>query len=1693
MAKQRQHSTVAGLAAAGLLAVVLALVVGVLGGSASAQPAAVAREAGAGPASTSSLEAPTVVAGGTHSCALAASGSVRCWGWNGFGQLGLGDVANRGDGPGEMHGALPAVALGTGRTATSLAAGRLHTCAVLDDGSVRCWGMNQYGQLGVGDTDVRGDEPGEMGDALPVVDVGTGRTATALTAGYDHTCALLDDGSVRCWGSNGSGQLGLDEGLTDPVGDEGGEVGDALVDVDLGAGRTATAISAGGLHTCALLDDGSLRCWGRNDFGQLGLEDAEGRGDQSDEMGDALPTVDLGPGHDVAAIAAGENHTCAVLDDGSLRCWGDNTLGTLGLGITGGGEGGTGLPVGDEPGEMGAALPPVDLGAGHEVTAITGGQAHTCALLDDRSLRCWGANGEGQLGLGDTTSRGRFPEDMGDELPAVDLGTGRTAVAVVAGGSHTCAVLDDGSTRCWGWGGEGRLGLGDELARGDEPGEMGDALPAVGVPGPPTPGPVVAAGSGFSCALMPEGSVRCWGSGSFGRLGDGQAFSGRGWLPNEMGVALPEIDLGTGRTATALTVGDQHACALLDDGAVRCWGRNLEGQLGLGDQAARGDDPGEMGDALPTVDLGVGRTAVSISAGGNHTCAVLDDGSVRCWGMNGSAELGLGDTEHRGDEEGEMGDDLPAVDLGTGRTATALAPGSQHTCALLDDDSLRCWGSGLVGALGVGDDQLHGDEPGEMGDDLPVVDLGPGRTVEAVSAGGNHTCAVLDDGSLRCWGQGEAGALGLGDVAMRGDGPGEMGAALPPVDLGPGRTVVRLELGTFHSCAVLDDGSLRCWGSGWQGELGLGSTDTIGDGPGEMGAALPPVDLGDQAVVDVTAGDHHTCATLHDGSVRCWGEGGVIGLGDGEHRGDGPGEMGAALPPVDLATWVVHPIVQLTGPAMLPAGDELVDELTVTNPGADQLTGLTATSDSVDCDDLPATLDPGETVQVECAHPTVVADIGTYVTTATVDADQTLPVASNQVQTSVFFPPATVFMSGPASAFAGDVLQYGISVTNEALFPMTSVLLDDPYADCGVLPTTIAVGATAQVTCTHTTDEASYGGYFNQAEVEYSGTSSSTNAVNTQVWQVSPTGILSGPATAEVGDVLEYELEIRNEGALGMWDVTIESAKADCDTPPATIDAGASAMVACSHTTTVDDVGTYQVQMTIDSYATLPTASGRVDTQVTIPEPTVVKSGPATVAAGDDLEYEVEVTNEAAIELTGVTLTDDKADCDDLPSTIDAGETESVDCTYTSQLSDVGTYTNSATVDSDQTDTVASNEVSTTVTPPAGDPQPPTVVQTGAATAQVGGGPIEYEITVTNQAAIWLTGVTLSDPNATCVTIPTDINPGGGFSASCTHDPVAADVGTYTNVATLDTDQFDPVTSNPVHTTVSAMAADQLPTVTLVGPPTATVGDHLAYGVVITNNASSTLTGTSVAVPDADCGPFPTSVALGQTAVADCLDLIEEEDVGTISNAVTFTSVQTGPLVSDPVQTTVSPVPPTFTDVPWDHVFFEDVEWMALSDISEGYADGTYRPSAPVTRQAMSAFLYRLAGSPPFVAPASPSFTDVGSTHPFFAEVEWMAAEGISEGYAGNRFRPAEPVSRQAMSAFLYRLAGSPTFVDPPVATFVDVGFAHPFSHEVEWMASEDIADGFLDGTFRPGTAVSRQAMSAFLHRLANGPGVDLD
>lgn len=413
-------------------------------------------------------------------------------------------------------------------------------------------------------------------------------------------------------------------------------------------------------------------------------------------------------------VAASFNRSCAISKTGGLKCWGMNDKGQLGLGDT--------SHRGDDNGEMGTNLPYVNLGTGRTVKAVAMGDKFSCAMLDNDKVKCWGENSVGQLGLGDTVDRGDDPNEMGDNLPYVDLGTGLVPKAITASGDHTCVLFTNSKLKCWGYNMDGELGYEDQNYRGDNSGEMGDNLPFVDL-GTGRTVKIVEAATHHTCAILDNDKMKCWGHNGFGQLGQGHS-SGLGHYSGSMGDNLSYIDLGTGRTAKAIMTGDFTNCAILDNSKVKCWGRNNNGQLGRGNTSDVGAQSGEMGDNLPYVDLGTGRTAKAVTSMFNHACAVLDNNKVKCWGYNNNGQLGLGDALSRGDDLGEMGDSLTYLDFGTAVTAAGLAGGHTHACAVMTNDRIKCWGSGWPGALGNADNGNIGDGSNEMGDNLAYIDIG---------------------------------------------------------------------------------------------------------------------------------------------------------------------------------------------------------------------------------------------------------------------------------------------------------------------------------------------------------------------------------------------------------------------------------------------------------------------------------------------------------------------------------------------------------------------------------------------------------------------------------------------------------------------------------------------------------------------------------------------------------------------------------------------------------------------------------------------------------------------------------------------------------------------------------------------------------------------------------------------------------
>lgn len=649
--------------------------------------------------------------------------------------------------------------------AVDVSVGGTHACAVLEDGSVACWGSNGDGQLG-DDTFVD--------SRVPVAVTGIAN-AESVSASASHSCAVLDDGAVACWGRNGSGQLGdgtsMDSGV--PVAVEG---------ISNATDVSATGGGLGDAYTCAVLDDGTISCWGH------------GWGDPVSRLDSRRPMPVEGISNAVAVSAA---RFCALLDDGTVSCW-ERIGGVLD----------DGTPVESPPPEAvpGIANATALSGDGTcalledgTVTCREDGEwspveeisdaiaiSDSCAVLEGGSVSCWRNNGEEDRDSGDSDDQ----EDDSDARVAVEVEDVSNATAVSSNGEATldmsCVVEDAGSVVCWGFGAV-RNTLRDS-------GTLDDPIRR---PNPPAPVEGIDTATALSldtyraCVVLDDGTVTCWMMSAYGD-----------------GVDTPPATVEGISGATGVSVRSHGACAVLGDGTVRCW-----------------DIFSEDGSTATTTPLAVPDISNSRSVDGR--CALLDDGTRKCW-----------KSIFEEDPDGTQGAliDIQLLDVSSGPSdVTAFSGG----CFVLADRSVACW-----------------DEDEEL---VPIKNI---SNATALSHSDRFGCALLETGGVSCW--------GVNFHGQRGDGIPRGGKGFTEIDDHTATNVVGISTATSvatasgwgHACATLADGSALCWGHNESGELGDG---TFGE------RRTPAAVKGVSDVVSVAIVEPHSCALIADGTVTCWG------------------------------------------------------------------------------------------------------------------------------------------------------------------------------------------------------------------------------------------------------------------------------------------------------------------------------------------------------------------------------------------------------------------------------------------------------------------------------------------------------------------------------------------------------------------------------------------------------------------------------------------------------------------------------------------------------------------------------------------------------------------------------------------------------------------------------------------------------
>lgn len=567
-----------------------------------------------------------VARGTTHACGITDAGVLKCWGKNDYAQMGTGSTSPSGT-------TFVPTELDPGVLYKDVTAGAYHSCAITTDNELKCWGTNSSLQvLGTG------------GSPVAITTVDSGVEYRQVSAGTSHTCALTMDDKLKCWGYNGSGQ----------VGDGVGAGSSAITAIDTAV--TYSAVSAGSGHTCAITKTGKhLKCWGGGEYGELGLN-------STSKM--LVPTQVSSDSY--LAIAAGIVGTCGIQSSGVMFCWGEN----------GSGQNGDGMAS--------IRSVPIVVDSGEKYQLMDAGILyHVCGITVGGVLKCWGNNGNGQVGDKSIITKS-FP---------VEVDRGVKYKAVSPGNYHTCGITVDGVLKCWGANGANhRLGDGITTQRAI-PKEVDSTEKFI----------KVSAGGDHSCALTDQKKLMCWGLNDVGQLGNGTTDT----------ASTPQFVDSADTFKDIIVSGSKASCALTEAGALKCWGgvthfvpedvdvgTVYESLSRSGNNFCAKTQAGVFncwfGGTYPTsftpqpADPGFVHQALDVGFG--HKCVLTSTQDIRCWGSAADGQLG----------NGSLVIQASPVPVTSSDKYSAITLGRYHSCGITVTGALHCWGSDRLNQLGAG-------------------------------------------------------------------------------------------------------------------------------------------------------------------------------------------------------------------------------------------------------------------------------------------------------------------------------------------------------------------------------------------------------------------------------------------------------------------------------------------------------------------------------------------------------------------------------------------------------------------------------------------------------------------------------------------------------------------------------------------------------------------------------------------------------------------------------------------------------------------------------------------------------------------------------------------------------------------------------------------------------------------------------
>jgi len=776
---------------------------------------------------------------GDSTCALDSTGAAYCWGWNGWAQLGNGNQGT------DSH--VPVAVIvhnGSGATITpvftQISVGAANACAIDTTGTAYCWGLNMSGQLGNGNTAA---PPGNVANPVSTSGVLSGKVLVQVSMGYHYACAVDTAGLAYCWGDNTYGGLGNGNSTQQTL-----PVAVTTASTPL-AGKTLVSIASGTYTTCALDTAGATYCWGSNNNGQLGNGTAADTSVHATAV--AVTATGALSGKSVAQITVGLYTACATSTDGAAYCWGDGALGQLGNGGTA--DSTTPAAVTMSGPLSGAVLNQVSI-EGQSV----------CAQDAPGATSCWGLATSGQLGNNSTTSPQTTavavtsPAAPGS-VAAFQASTtaivywtasaGATKyVATAFPGGGSCSTT--GATTCTITGLTNGISYLVTVVANN--GTMDSPLSALATVTPWGPATTIAAGGSHGCTIS-GGRAYCWGDNTYGQLGNGTTTASTTPVPVSVSGVL------SGKTLAQISAGAQHTCALDSTGLAYCWGDNTQGELGTGTAGS----PSTVPVAVSVSGVLAGKTLTQISADGgtatpftNHTCTLDSAGAAYCWGDNSRGEIGNGGTT--------TPQSSPVAVTGgalAGKVLTQVTTGAASSCALDTVGLAYCWGDDTYGQVG---NNTTTTTPVTSPVAVYTGGVLAGLTLEQISGGYRHTCALASNGAAYCWGYAADGELGNGGTTTTG-----AAVAVTATAVLYGKVLVQISAGGFHTCVLDVDGVAYCWGLNTNGQLGNNTTTSPQTTPSAVytGGILSGVTL-----LQISGGGASTCAQDSAGTDYCWGQ-----------------------------------------------------------------------------------------------------------------------------------------------------------------------------------------------------------------------------------------------------------------------------------------------------------------------------------------------------------------------------------------------------------------------------------------------------------------------------------------------------------------------------------------------------------------------------------------------------------------------------------------------------------------------------------------------------------------------------------------------------------------------------------------------------------------------------------------------------